>query len=710
MKRRTMLAISGGLVVGFMTGCAIPVIPKRPQAKSANAIGWVQYVDGRYLLWLPRAEMGQNIATALKQIACEELDIAWDQLDVQLPSTRDIDLVRATVGSESVKDYALPLAQASATLRDAILAGRQTGKLQVTERPVESLRSISRSTRAMKTDSNRWIGQRVELEQARDIVQGKPLYASDIRRPGMLFGRVLRAPAAPELASRLLHMNDSASRDVTGFVALVQHEWLTFGRSEGIGILARTPGALDRIEAALAIRWQVDGSVGSQDINATIDIDRQLGRGTLSNAIHKDRVDDDKPWDVNLRFDIPLAAHGAIEPRVAVADYDDGGALNLWVGSQDIFYIRDVVVKRLGLPPEKVTVHSCRIGGAFGGKTICTVELEAAILARAIRAPVKVQWSRGQEYRYGFHRPPSSHRIRIRLNNGRMETWWHAFMSSHILFTNAVVPPWMQRLTDLIGDNGVARGAALTYRVPHRRTEFSLARLPVFTGPWRGLGAGPNHLAIESAIDECARIAGVNPLQFRLDHLDNLRLVKVLERVASAAQWDSTTVIHNHTKPSHIKTGRGLASGIYKEMSYAAVVADVEVDINTGKVRVTRLVCVHDCGRIINPDQVRAQCEGNLVWCIGMVLHDKLPVADAGIAARTFADAPIPLLSDVPPIEIVLVDEGEVATGAGETAIVGAAAIANAIRNALDIRFTRFPILQDDVLTALRAATSQPKV
>jgi isoquinoline 1-oxidoreductase subunit beta len=138
MKRRTMLAISGGLVVGFMTGCAIPVIPKRPQAKSANAIGWVQYVDGRYLLWLPRAEMGQNIATALKQIACEELDIAWDQLDVQLPSTRDIDLVRATVGSESVKDYALPLAQASATLRDAILAGRQTGKLQVTERPVES--------------------------------------------------------------------------------------------------------------------------------------------------------------------------------------------------------------------------------------------------------------------------------------------------------------------------------------------------------------------------------------------------------------------------------------------------------------------------------------------------------------------------------------------------------------------------------------------
>jgi isoquinoline 1-oxidoreductase beta subunit len=142
-----------------------------------------------------------------------------------------------------------------------------------------------------------------------------------------------------------------------------------------------------------------------------------------------------------------------------------------------------------------------------------------------------------------------------------------------------------------------------------------------------------------------------------------------------------------------VRQGRGVACGIYKAMSYAAVVADVEVDLTAGRVRVTRLVCAHDCGRVINPDQVRAQCEGNLVWGLGMALIERLPVADAQVAAATFADAPIPRMADVPPMTVVLVDEGEPPTGAGETAIVAAAAaIANAVRDATGVRPSRLPI------------------
>ncbi|MBC7940399.1 MAG: molybdopterin-dependent oxidoreductase, partial [Chitinophagaceae bacterium] len=135
--------------------------------------------------------------------------------------------------------------------------------------------------------------------------------------------------------------------------------------------------------------------------------------------VHNDRITDTEPWDVDLRIDVPLAAHAAIEPRAAVAEFDDQGRLQLWVGSQDVFYPRDVMVKRLALAEEQVVAHGQRVGGAFGGKTLCTVELEAAVLARAARVPVKVQWSRAQEFQLGFHRPPSSHRIRARLRRAR---------------------------------------------------------------------------------------------------------------------------------------------------------------------------------------------------------------------------------------------------------------------------------------------------
>lgn len=697
MKRRAVLATAGaGLTVTFLPGCAmlgVPVIPKRPKPSLEDAAAWVRFAQGRYTLYIPRVEMGQNILTAFKQIACEELGVPWSLLDARLPSTNDIGRVRATVGSESIKDYALPLAQACATLRDAVAAGHTGGTVTARAVPIDQLRSLGPDKAA-----RRFLGRPMPIEQAEAIVRGQALYAADVRRAGMVYGRVLRAPASAELPSRVLSLDEAAARAVPGFEALVRDDLLALGRSVGVGIVGRTPGALDRIEAALALRWQVDGRFDQADINGAIDIDARLKRGALSHQVAKDKPATDAPWDVDLRIDIPLAAHAPIEPRCAVADFKDS-ALQLWVGSQDVFYQRDVMVQRLGLSDKHVTVHGQRVGGAFGGKTICTVELEAAVLSRAVQRPVKVQWSRAQEFQFGFHRPPSSHRIRARLKDGRLQDWWHAFASSHILFTNAVVPPWMQTLTDFIGDDGVARGAVLPYRAGLKRTEFDLVRLPVFTGPWRGLGAGPNVFAIESAVDECARHARVDAVQFRLDHIDDPRLARILRRAAGDARWGEPPAVSAGT----LKRGRGVACGIYKAMSYAAVVADVAVDLSTGAVRVLRLWCAHDCGAVVNPDQVRAQCEGNLVWGLGMVLSDQLQVADSRIAAATFAESPIPLMKDVPAITVNLVDEGEAPSGAGETAIVAVgAAIANAVRDAAGWRPQRLPITPQDVLAGLR--------
>ncbi|MCO4093212.1 MAG: molybdopterin-dependent oxidoreductase [Acidovorax sp.] len=702
MKRRQFLATAGaGALTVTLAGCSlVPVIPKRPTSTADDALGWIRHEQGRYTLWLPSAEMGQQISTALQGLAAAELGVPPAQVHLQLPGTRDIARVRATVGSASVQDFALPLARACATLREA-LAPRPDQRHswpRATLRPAQ-LRSLQPRTGVDKETA-------VAPGQLHALVTGQPLFAGDTRLPGLLYGRVLRAPVSAEINSRPKAWDETAARADPACVAMVQHPRLAQMGSLGLGIVARTPSALDRIEAALAVQWQVeDGSAFEQAaIDARIDIDTHLHRGPLQHRLRKDDLPADTAWTLDLRMDIPLAAHAPIEPRSATAHWladadQEGITLKVWAGTQDLFYMRDVLARQFSLNAERIEVQACRIGGGFGGRTLCTVELEAAVLAQAVGAPVKVQWSRAQEFAQGFQRPPSSHRVRARVEDGRITHWWHALASSHILFTPAAMPVWMQNLADLAGDSGVARGVQLPYDVPRQRIEFTAQRLPVHTGPWRGLGAGPNTLVVESAMDECARLAQADPLDWRLHHTSDARLAQVLRRAAAEARWperpasDATTL-----------RGRGIAGGIYKGVSYAAAVADVEVQRATGQVRVVALWCAHDCGLVLQPDGVRAQTEGNLVWCLGMVLHEQLPVARSGVAAASFADYPLPRMGDVPPLHVHLIDSSAPPTGAGETAMVaGAGAIANALRDATGVRFTRLPVRSADVLQALAA-------
>lgn len=685
MRRRMFLAAAGGGLVALIgAGAAVwsqvPVIPKRPEPDAETALGWIAHRAGRFELTLPRAEMGQNIATALKQVACAELGATWEEVGIRLHDTA-MPRVKATVGSESVMLFAEPLAQACASLREALEAGRSEGHVTVSPWPLAELRAFR--TGAL-------IGASPEMALGREIVTGAALYAGDVRRPGMLFGRVLRAPASAEVASRPVRWNAEAAR-LSGFVAVVAACGPPIGKAQGLGILASRPGALDAIAEALAVEWDIGDVHRRADIASVIDIDARLAQGALPHRV-LDGAPQSGAWDVDLRIDVPLAAHGAIEPRAAVAEWH-GSALSVWAGTQDAFYVRDVLAAAYGLDADAVTVQQCRIGGGFGGKVMCSAEAEAAALARAAGAPVKVQWTRAQEFALAYHRPPSSHRIRARVADGRITDWDHAQVSSHILFTPAGIPAWLQRGTDLVaGDGGVARGMAAPYALGRARAAYEPIRLPVHTGPWRGLGAGPNGLAMESAMDEAALAAAVDPLAFRLAHVRDPRLATVLTRLAEFADWRGATA----PAVAQERVGRGIACGIYKERSYAAAVADVAVD-RRGQVRVTGLWCVHDCGFVLNPDQVRAQCEGNLVWSIAMVLSDDLPIEAGRVSAGTFAEAPIPRLTEVPMMSVDLIASDRAPTGAGETAIAaGPGAIANAIRAATGIRPTRFPVRAEE--------------
>jgi len=675
VKRRAFLTGGAGTLAVAIQGCGmLPVIPKRPVPGREAARGWISHTDGRYLLRLPRAEMGQRVVDALKRVACLELGIEPDRIDVAGQDTARMEPVRATVGSDSIRDFAIPLAQACATLRDALRKGRTGVIAAARDRPISELHSLSAAAEMAPPP----------LQDGVALVTGRPLFAADIRLDGMVYGRVLRAPSAPDAVVAPLRWNETAAAAVPGFIRVVGDPALVAARSRGLGILAATPGALDRVAAALAIEWEV--SVAGE-IAPPLDVDIHRRGGRPAHRIVDDAVAPDGDWDVDLRFEVPLAPHGGIEPRAAVARKVDG-SLEVWTGSQDVFYVRDVLARYLVLEPDKVHVVGCRIGGAFGGRTLCTVELEAAVLARAAGRPVKVQWTREQELAQGFHRPPLSRRIRARLRDGRLAAWEDTFVSSHILLPSAALTPGLQRIAGFFaGDGGVARGAVPPYRIGAKRIGYDLVRLPVHTGPWRGLGAGPNALASESAVDEAARAAGADPLAFRIAHAEDPRLAGVLRRVAAIAGWGRPP----ESRPG-LRAGRGIACGIYKETSFAAVVADVTVD-PMGQVEVVGLWCAHDCGRVVDPDGVRAQCEGNLVWGIAMVLSDRLPVEDGRVAATGFADAPIPQIGGIPDIVVELVTSELPSGGAGETAIVAApGAVANAIRAATGIRPVSFPV------------------
>lgn len=765
LTRRGLLA--AGISMGFgagVAGCMLPVIPKRPDPTVDDALNWIVLgPDGRFTLWSPRVEMGQNVLGALRRIAALELGIPEAAITVRMAGTADIGRVKATVGSDSVRELLLPLSQACASLRRVLLVrasarlGRPAELLDLGARaittpdgsavalaelatppivlraealPLAALRapaalgrqaqdsvSARGSTRSpananagsttsstTNTNTSNTIATTTadsdpdihEMPQLRALVTGAPLFTADVRLPGLLHAAVLHPPWRPELGMpgpRDVGLDEAALHQVPGLVALLRLPEL-----DGPALVAAHPAALHALRAAAAPRWPAPANV--PDPMRSIDIDQRLQQGRLT----KDHGSvQDGRWSVDLRLDMPLAAHAGLEPRCAVARFRPDGALELWCGTQDPFYVRDALARDHGLPAEKVIVHAMRIGGGFGSRAVVTVEREAAFIARAVGAPVKLQWSREDEFLAGHHRPPYSHRIRARLGpDGSVTDWWHALSSSHTLFTSAAMPAWMQRITDLVGDAGTARGQHAPYAFTRQRRAMALTRLPLATGPWRGLGAGPNGVAIEAAMDALARQAGQDPVDFRLRHLaaapagehlrSPARLAEVLRRVAARAR---------RVPPAEPQTGerigRGVACAAYKGRSLAAAVAEVVVTAQA--LRVTRIWCSHDCGAMVDPRGVRAQVEGNLVWGLGLVLSDELPAPHGTPAITQLSTYALPRLADMPVLDIDLVVNGEAPSGAGESALaVGAAAIFNAVAAAMGRTPKRLPLRAAELL------------
>jgi isoquinoline 1-oxidoreductase subunit beta len=726
LSRRSFLKATGwlgaGIAVSFASGCSlIPPIPKNPVPEVKDGLGWITLTpDGKWQLWSPRMEMGQNILGSLQQIAAIELGVPAAQILVALPSTSQIGRVKITAGSDSIREVSLPLAQACYTLRAAVLAraaerlgvdaaqlafdggdvvtkaGKRVPLRELAEQPLEL------KAQHVPTPELRFLNTPARtppaFPQLNDILQGKALYAGDVRLPGMLYAQVLRPEWADQslAPTALLTWDEAAVRAVAGFHSVVQDP-----RLPGPALVANRMGALIRMRELARPKWaEPQAPVG--DVMPMIDVDAAIAKGRFTKT--SGSVTQGK-WTVDLRLDVPMAAHAFIEPRCAVAQLTSGG-VKVWCGTQAPFYVRDVLQRDLALAEDKIEVQAMRVGGGFGGKTYASVEREAAVLAVLLKQPVIVQWSREDEFTSAAHRQPTSHRVQARLGanteSGHITDWRHSIGSSNVLFTNAIVPPWMNKLTNIIGDKGTSRGHVPLYAFAREQLDLQLTRLPVLTGPWRGLGAGPNVLAIEMAMDTAARAAKADPIEFRLRHLKNAATQKAGDPQRVALCLEALQTLLKKPRPATDLTdlqkkspgswkwfeSRGIGAGCYKSMSYSAASAHLAIAVTPdGKlaaVRVLQLWCTHDCGLVIDADMVRAQVEGNLVWCLGMVLHEELAANNAGLVQRSLAQYNMARISDMPRLSIELLASTEPPTGAGETAMVsGAGAIANALCRAL---------------------------
>lgn len=666
--------------------------------------------DNRVRLFLTKVEMGQGVHTSLAQIAAEELGVALDDLEVLQATTNQgvVDML-GTSGSFSVSSMFNPLREAAATLREMLRAeaartlGRPASALQQDGRAffVQSEPAKRVTFGALAANRSNWqvskekpalkpvgeytvIGRPQPRVDTRDKVTGAAVYGYDMRVEGMLYGAVLRPPT---LTATLKSVRTAQAEQIEGVRKVVVDV-----RSGFAGVVASSRAAARAGVEALEAEWQqgklwqqaeIDavvtaGGPGGVTVQQVGDVGRELREPTLT-----------------AEYRSPFAIQTPLESQAALADVKADRAV-IWASTQSPFVVRRFVAQAIGLKEEQVEVRATYLGGGFGRKAGWEVAVEAARLSQAAGAPVHVGWTRQEELQNGYVRPPTHHRLSAKVRDGRIVALEHQQASGDVLFTF-----FPKIAADLVGaDFGAYRGALVLYDIPNRHTIVWRRELPIQTGPWRGLGLLANTFAVESFMDELAHAAGVDPLEWRLRHLpDTLwgrRMRAVLEAAAALGGWG---------KPLPEGRAQGIACSTDTD-TVVAQVAEVSLDREAGRIRVHNVALAMDCGLVINPDGVRAQAEGGVMWGVGSALVEEMRIEDGRVAARNFDAYPLLTIAEAPHVEVALLDTARDGRprGVGEPPMgPTAAAIGNAFFALTGKRLRQIPFTPARVKAALSA-------
>ncbi len=638
--------------------------------------------DGGVTVYTGKVEVGQNSRTALTQAVAEELHVSSGSIRMVMGDTDLTPFDMGTFGSRTTPTMSPQLRKAASaarnvlidlaaqtwgTRRERLVAGEGEIRDPETQRAIayKSLLKGQKLSRAIPSDdplspASHWtaMGNSLAKVDGKEFVTGKHTFPSDLKLPGMLFGKVLRPPS---FGATLVSLDTRQAEAMTGVI--VVHE------GDFVGIAAPSEQAAERAIAAIQAEWK---SVPQQSGK---DLYEYLKKNAESQGDHDDRTPVSGSVESGLAaadqrlqatYTVAYIAHAPLEPRAAVAQWEDG-KLMVWTGTQRPFGVRAELAQAFRIPEDHVRVRMPDMGSGYGGKHSGETAVEAARLARAVGRPVKLVWTREEEFSWAYFRPAGVLEVRSGVKQDGTITAWE--------FHNY---------------NSGAAGIGTPYDIPNQRIEFHASKSPLRQGSYRGLAATANHFVRESHMDELAHTVKMDPLEFRLKNLKDPRLRGVFEAASTKFGWGKI-----RKRPAQ---GFGIAGGIEKG-GYVATCAEVSVDGSSGQVKIVRVVTAFDCGAVVNPDQLRNQIEGATVMGIGGALFEAIEFEDGRILNGRFSRYRVPRFSDVPEIEVVLVDRKDLpSAGAGETPLVGLApAVGNAIFDAVGIRLRSLPMAPNGI-------------
>lgn len=706
-SRRTVLkgGIAGGFVLAFHLPLAragvvndIEGFPAEPGPFAPNAFIRIDQT-GKTTLVMPQVEMGQGVYTSIPMIIAEELDADWHQVALEhAPPNEKIYFnpafgVQATGNSNSVRAFWKPLRTAAAASRAMLIraaaqqwhvdpascdaangevihtaSGRKLGYGAL----ADAASKLTPPNPPLKDPKKfRLIGKPLKRLDTPAKTNGQAIYGIDVMLPGMKFATIAASPA---FGGKMAHVDDRAARRVPGvrqvvvlddMVAVVgDHMWAAKSGLDAL-VISWNPGPNGHLDSALLERQIKSASEQKGLVAKQVgDVDRALRNGEAFEA----------------HYQVPFLAHATMEPMNCTAHVTPDKC-EIWVGSQVLGRVQSTAAAVTKLPLEKVIAHNHLIGGGFGRRLETDMVQKAVRVAQHVDGPVKVVWTREEDIQHDIYRPLYYDRLTATLKDGRVHGWHHRITGSAILAR--WLPPAFKAGHNIDGDE-VDSAVDVPYAIPNLRIEAVRCEPPgVPTGFWRGVGPNNNVFAIESFIDELARKAGKDPVEFRRPMLSKTpRLLAALDLAAEKAGWG---------RPLPPRHGRGVSCQV-SFASFIATVAHVEVDEH-GEVRLHRLTTAVDTGIAVNPDTIIAQLQGGMIFGATAALYGEITIKNGRVQQSNFNDYRMLRIDEAPAIDVHIIKSGEPPGGIGETGTTTAPpAIRNAIYAATGVPLRKLPI------------------
>ena len=655
-----------------------------------NDVGAWIHIDenGGVTAFTGKVEVGQNTRTSLVQAVADELHVPIASVQLVMGDTDLVPFDMGTFGSRSTPFMAPQLRKAAAAAREMLIA-MAAEQMKVAPNDLRiidarfvnhdksktlTLAEVAKGRKLVKvipediaiTSPKDWTvtGNSQVKVGARDFVTGKHRYTTDVKREGMLYGKIVR-PAA--FNATLLSADSKAAESMPGVKVVTDGNF--------IGVAAPDQHTAAKAADAIAVHWKSAGQPGNAEL---FNLLRQPAGGENRGPASRPQgsiADGLAAADKKLEqtYTVAYIAHAPLEPRAAVAEWN-GDKLTVWTGTQRPFGVRSELAEAFHISEDKVRVIVPDTGSGYGGKHTGECAIEAARLAKAAGKPVKLVWTREEEFTWAYFRPAGVIDIKSGVKNDGAITAWE--------FHNY---------------NSGPSGIQIKYEIPNNDIQFHPANSPLRQGSYRGLAATANHFARESHIDELANAIKMDPLSFRLKNIKDERMRAVL--MAAAAKFGKAELARGH--------GVGLACG-FEKGGYVATYAEIAIeppgpkeDPKNKRVRIVRVVEAFECGAIVNPLQLRNQIEGSITQAVGGALFESIEFSNGTILNPKFSSYRVPRFADDPLIEVVLVDRRDLpSAGAGETPIVTLApAVANAIFNATGVRLRSLPMAPKGVQT-----------